>query len=75
MSIDALTPRIREILTAPNTDLSTISAKRVRLQLLNEDPSLSESWVRENKTDIDKHIAGIFGEVSQGGQASCECLS
>ena len=70
MSIEDLSPRIRDILRAPVTDLKTISAKRVRLQLLQDDPSLSGSWVKENKTAIDKHIASIFEEVSREGSVS-----
>ena len=44
---------IKSILTAPNTDLSTISAKRVRSQLLQLDPSMSEAWIREDKSSTD----------------------
>jgi len=64
MSVEALTPVIKGILTAPDVDLRTISAKRVRKQILQQDPSLSETWIRDNKDDIDKLIASIFGEVA-----------
>ncbi|EMD33109.1 hypothetical protein CERSUDRAFT_142690 [Gelatoporia subvermispora B] len=66
MSFDAskLEPQIREILTAPGTDLSTISAKRVRKQLVEQDTSLTSELVKERKEEIDKVIARVFEEVS-----------
>lgn len=64
MSIEALTPVVRDILTAPDVDLRTISAKRVRKQILAQDPSLSENWVKDNKEDIDRLIGRIFEEVA-----------
>jgi upstream activation factor subunit UAF30 len=64
MSVEALTPVIRGILTAPDVDLRTISAKRVRKQIVQQDPSLSDSWIRDNKEQIDKLIGGIFEEVA-----------
>jgi upstream activation factor subunit UAF30 len=70
MSIEALTPLIRGILTAPDVDLRTISAKRVRKQILQSDPSLSEVWIRENKEPIDKLISSVFEEVAAASAAS-----
>jgi len=72
MSVEALTPVIRGILTAPDVDLRTISAKRVRKQILVQDPSLSEAWIKDNKEQIDKLIGGIFEEVAA---ASAEAAS
>jgi hypothetical protein len=70
MSIEALTPLIRSILTARDVDLCTISAKRVRKQILQSDPSLSEVWIRENKEQIDKLISSVFEEVAAASAAS-----
>jgi len=63
----SLEPRIHEILSAPGTDLATISAKRVRRQLLELDPSLTPEFLRENKEEVDAVIAAVFEMVS-GGQ-------
>ncbi|KAH9889518.1 SWIB/MDM2 domain-containing protein [Cubamyces lactineus] len=75
MSIDVSTlePKIRSILTAPGTDLETISAKRVRKQLLELDSSLTAEFVKEKKDDIDAIIAKVYEDVSaarNGGAAS-----
>lgn len=61
---DALEPVVRRILSAPGTDLSTISAKRVRRELLVLDPSLTPEFIKENKSDIDAIITRVFGDVS-----------
>jgi len=60
----SLEPEIRQILSAPGTDLSTISAKRVRRQLLTLDPSLTPEFLKEHKDAVDEVIARVFGEVS-----------
>ncbi|KAI1783961.1 SWIB-domain-containing protein [Ganoderma leucocontextum] len=62
--IQALEPKIRQILSAQGTDLSTISAKRVRKQLLELDPSLSPDFVKEKKDEIDDVIAKVYEQVS-----------
>lgn len=62
--IQALEPKIRQILSAPGTDLSTISAKRVRKQLLELDPSLSPDFIKEKKDEIDDVIAKVYEQVS-----------
>ncbi|KAF9073576.1 SWIB/MDM2 domain-containing protein [Rhodocollybia butyracea] len=69
---DALEPLVRQILSAPGTDLTTISAKRVRRELLALDPSFSPEFLKENKNDVDAIITRVFGEVSNGqnGEAS-----
>ncbi|TFK26491.1 SWIB-domain-containing protein [Coprinopsis marcescibilis] len=59
-----LEPKIYEILSAPGTDLSTISAKRVRRQLLELDSSLSAEWIKDNREDIDTLISSVFEQVS-----------
>ncbi|KIK69054.1 hypothetical protein GYMLUDRAFT_35098 [Collybiopsis luxurians FD-317 M1] len=61
---DALEPLVRRILSAPGTDLTTISAKRVRRELLVLDSSLTPEFVKEHKQDVDAIITRVFGEVS-----------
>ncbi|KAJ3855220.1 hypothetical protein EV368DRAFT_79834 [Lentinula lateritia] len=63
-SFDDLEPLVRQILSAPGTDLTTISAKRVRRELLSRDPSLTPEFVKANKLDVDAVITRVFGEVS-----------
>ncbi len=65
-AIQSLEPKIRQILTAPGTDLSTISAKRVRKQLLDldSDSSLTADYVRDKKSQIDDFIAKVYEEIS-----------
>ncbi|KDQ55096.1 hypothetical protein JAAARDRAFT_37618 [Jaapia argillacea MUCL 33604] len=67
MSFDAdtLEPKIREILSAPGTDLTTISAKRVRKQLMELDSSLTSTVVKENKDEIDRVIAEVFEKYNE----------
>lgn len=62
--VESYEPLIRQILSAPGVDLSTISAKRVRKQLVEMDDSLSAEFVRENKEEFDKIIGGVYEEVS-----------
>jgi upstream activation factor subunit UAF30 len=62
----SLEPHIHQILSAPGTDLSTISAKRVRRRLLELDPSLTAEFLKENKDDVDAVISSVFENVSGG---------
>lgn len=64
MSVAALEPSIRQILCAPGTDLNTISAKRVRKQLLELEPDIEEDWVKANKEQIDALIATVYEGIS-----------
>ncbi|KAI0918981.1 hypothetical protein AcW1_003518 [Taiwanofungus camphoratus] len=64
VDIEFLEPKIRKILTAPGTDLSTISAKRVRRQLLEQDASLPPELIKEKKEDIDLLIENVYEQVS-----------
>ncbi|KAH9833999.1 SWIB-domain-containing protein [Rhodofomes roseus] len=57
-------PHIRHILNAPGVDLTTISAKRVRKQLVEMDDSLTAEFVREHKDGFDSIIASVYEEVS-----------
>lgn len=62
--ISALAPHIRDILSAPGTDLTTISAKGVRRKLLEFEPSLTADFLRTHKDEIDGVIATVFEAVS-----------
>lgn len=61
--VQRLGPRIHEILTSPNTDLDSISAKRIRKQLQDEDPLVTPDFIRNNKAEIDNLITTIFEAV------------
>ncbi|KAB5589506.1 hypothetical protein CTheo_7057 [Ceratobasidium theobromae] len=61
--IQSLEPEIYSILTAPGIDLNTVSAKRVRAQLKQNNPELTDDWVRENKEAIDNLTALVFDRV------------
>ncbi|KAJ4483801.1 hypothetical protein J3R30DRAFT_3451494 [Lentinula aciculospora] len=63
-NFDDLEPLVRHILSAPGTDLTTISAKRVRRELLALDTSLTPEFIKVNKLDVDAVITRVFGEVN-----------
>ncbi|KAI0000901.1 hypothetical protein BJV77DRAFT_1063487 [Russula vinacea] len=63
-AITDLEPRIHAILSAPGTDLSTISAKRVR-RLLLEQEDIPQELVKDNKQAIDGLISNVFARVSE----------
>ncbi|KAH6913900.1 hypothetical protein BKA70DRAFT_1181698 [Coprinopsis sp. MPI-PUGE-AT-0042] len=65
MALDtaSLEPLIYRILTAPGTDLSTISAKRVRRQLVEEE-TLTAEYVKEQREAIDALITRVFERVN-----------
>jgi len=58
-----LHPEIRDILLDPTTDLSVISAKRVRKQLLDRDSGVAPDFVKEHKDAIDRLTANVFESV------------
>lgn len=64
MQVPDLEPRIHAILSAPGTDLSTISAKRVR-RLLLEQEDIPQELIKDNKSAIDGLISNIFARVSE----------
>ncbi|KXN85298.1 Upstream activation factor subunit spp27 [Leucoagaricus sp. SymC.cos] len=68
--VPSLEPEIRAILSAPDVDLRTISAKRVRKQLMEENSALTPDVVKENKEEIDTLISQVFEEVSRAQQDS-----
>ena len=55
---------IRAILQAPDVDLATVSAKRVRKQLVQRNPELTAELVKEHKTEIDAIISNVYEQVS-----------
>ncbi|KAF8633412.1 hypothetical protein AX17_004583 [Amanita inopinata Kibby_2008] len=61
----SLQPHIRKILSAPGTDLSTISAKSVRRELPRFDPSLSSEFLRENRQEVDAVISSVYASISE----------
>lgn len=68
--VQSLEPKIRAILTAPGVDLTTISAKRVRKQLMEENSALTADVVKDNKEEIDGLISQVFQEVNTDQQES-----
>ena len=56
--------QIRAILQAPGVDLSTISAKRVRKQLLEQNDDLTPELVKEHKDELDGLIGNVYEQVS-----------
>src|SRR6266404_4352506 len=64
MRVADLEPHIRVILSAPGTDLSTISAKRVR-RLLLEQSNVPLDLIKNNKQAIDELISTVFAKVSE----------
>ena len=64
MQVVDLEPRIHTILSAPGTDLSTISAKRVRRTLLEQE-DVPQELIKDNKQAIDELISNVFAKVSE----------
>lgn len=71
-SVATLEPRIRAILQSPGIDLATISAKRVRKRLMEDDPTLTAEIVKDYKDEIDKMIGSVYEEVSAATQEGQE---
>jgi len=71
MALDAehYEPRILQILSAPGTDLSTISARGVRRELLKADPSLSAKYVKQHRDEFDALIGAVYERVSGESEA------
>ncbi|THU78925.1 SWIB-domain-containing protein [Dendrothele bispora CBS 962.96] len=69
----SLEPLITQILSAPGTDLATVSAKRVRRELSNLDPNLTQEFLKENKPEVDAVITRVYGRINdtpQGEEAA-----
>jgi len=71
--VQSFIPAIKRILTSPNVDLSTISAKRVRKQLVTDGES--EAFVRHHKVELDAIIAQVYEAVSSGGSAAVDAMT
>ncbi|KAG5733862.1 Upstream activation factor subunit spp27 [Termitomyces sp. T112] len=68
---DSLENPIYKILSAPHTDLTTISAKSVRRQLIKGDPYITPEFMRDNKEEVDIVIGRVFERVNaQQGEES-----
>ncbi|KAI5890298.1 SWIB-domain-containing protein [Schizophyllum commune H4-8] len=67
---DSLEPHIRTILSAPGVDLKTVSAKRVRKELIGREPELTADFIKENKSEIDAVIGRVFEQVNPPDQES-----
>lgn len=65
----ALAPQVHQILSAPGTDLTTISAKSVRKALLQMNPDLTPDFFKENKPKVDSIIRTVFEEFNDTGDA------
>ena len=63
---NTLEPLILNILSTPDIDLETISARRVRHQLPDLDASLTPQFLKENKDAVDAVIARVYEKVSAG---------
>lgn len=74
-NIRSLEPKVVQILRAPSTDLSTISAKRVCKQLLELDPSLTPEFLKDNKEEIRDIISRAFDQVNSENNATDEAES
>ncbi|KAF8908038.1 hypothetical protein CPB85DRAFT_1376469 [Mucidula mucida] len=72
MDISAIAPLVREILTRPETDLSTITARGVRKLLPELDESLTPSFLKENKEELEEMIAAEFERISPDGGSGSE---
>ena len=64
MQVADLEPHIHAILSAPGIDLVTISAKRVRRRLLEEE-GVPQDLIKDNKKAVDDLIAAVFARVSE----------
>jgi len=62
MDLQYLVPKIRAILTAPAVDLATISAKRVRKQLIADGED--EDHIKHRKDQVDALIAQVYESVN-----------
>jgi upstream activation factor subunit UAF30 len=59
-----LVPKIQQILSAPDTDLESISAKRVRRQLPQLDPALTPEFLKANRETVDAIIQEVYSQLS-----------
>jgi len=56
---------IRDILEAPETNLSRVSMRAVRARLPEKDPNFfTDKWISDNMDAIDKRIVVVFEQVN-----------
>ncbi|KAH9889519.1 hypothetical protein C8Q73DRAFT_793717 [Cubamyces lactineus] len=69
--VSSLEPVIRRIFLDPNTDLSTVSTKFVRQQLLEVVPFITRDFVQSKRKEVDETIVRVFYQASAllGGEA------
>ncbi|TRM69129.1 SWIB/MDM2 domain-containing protein [Schizophyllum amplum] len=60
----SLEPLIHSILAAPGVDLQTVSAKRVRRELVERDPQLTADFIKEHKAEVDEVIGRVYEQVN-----------
>lgn len=72
LDISSLIPLVRQILTAPDVDLETISASQIRKQLPDLDKSLSQRLLKEHKQEVKELIAAEFARLNGGGGSETE---
>jgi upstream activation factor subunit UAF30 len=72
--LETLRPKIRAILTAPDTDLTSVSAKQIRDALVQKDGPFTPELAKEHKGALKQLIADVFNEVNgeQGEEAQSE---
>ena len=64
MLVEDLEPHIREvILSTPPDQLSTITAREVRAQLVARITGVDKDWVKENKVAINELIGSVFEQL------------
>jgi len=67
-SLTHLIPIITDVLTAPDVDLTKITAKSVRKSMLAANRDLDREWVKVHWKSIDKLIEQVFNTVAQSAQ-------
>ena len=60
---DSLEPKIHQVLSLPGVDLARITAKAVRKELLALEPSLTDSFLKQNKEAINAVITRVYAEL------------
>lgn len=75
MSVSSLEPTIHSILRAPETDLQTISAKRVRKLIPELRSDISPDFVKANKGEINELIEKIYGTLIDAIKPEQRCIS
>jgi hypothetical protein len=67
--VENLEPLIRKILTAPGVDMTSVTAKDVRKQLVKMDSSISEEYLKEHKDEVKELITNIFHSIQEAASS------